>query len=202
MDAAALARRLQPNQAHEPVACRIEREDEGPEDGEEQVEGTGHPEGRGVGPLQGDALGRQLADDDVQRGGDEEGQRKSHAIGRDGRVGLVRQHMSKEGLEQVCEGRLADEAKGERGHGDAQLGHGDVGIEVAQRAPHLTCPHAPLVHQLLNARAPHADEGELGGDEEAVEEHQRQHGDQAQSHGPLIWVTYAGGRSGQGSRPR
>jgi hypothetical protein len=66
------------------------------------------------------------------------------------------------------ERRFADEAQGERGHGDAELRGGDVGIEMRHRRLHEARPGAPLVHQLVDAGLAHTDQREFGGDEKPL----------------------------------
>ncbi len=83
-------------------------------------------------------------------------------------------------LEQFCQGRLANPAKRQTGHGDAELRRRDVAVRIVQRAPDGSCAAMPFGDQLVDARLAHRDQRELGGDEEPVGEDERQHGDQAE----------------------
>ena len=67
---------------------------------------------------------------------------------------------------------------------DAQAGRGDSDLRHREILAHmiddknrvLGCLHA-LTGQLLQASPAHADDGELGGDENAVDEYQRESGE-------------------------
>jgi len=72
------------------------------------------------------------------------------------------------------EGRLADPAQRQAGQGDAELGGGEIGVEVAEHVPRQAGPPVALRDVGLDLRRPHLDQGELGGDEEAVQSHQQE----------------------------
>jgi hypothetical protein len=71
-------------------------------------------------------------------------------------------------LEHVREDRLADPAQRERGHRDAELRGRDVGVQLVEQGDEKARAPVPRLDHHLDAGAPHADEGELDGDEEAV----------------------------------
>jgi hypothetical protein len=75
-------------------------------------------------------------------------------------------------LQDPGDGRLAHPAQRQRGQGDAQLAHREIGVEAAEDAVEQAGPGAALVDQLLHAGGPQLDDGELGGDEEGVGQHQ------------------------------
>jgi hypothetical protein len=79
---------------------------------------------------------------------------------------------------EVLDRRLGEEADAEAGHGDAELGRGDVEVEVLEDLLGQPGPRAALVGELVDAGATDADEGELGRDEEAVDEHQHEEPDE------------------------
>ena len=83
-------------------------------------------------------------------------------------------------LDQVREGRLADPAQRQRGHRDPKLAGRDVGVEVADHLLRRLGGAVPLSGELFEARAADGDDRELGGHEEAVRQHQHDHGHQAE----------------------
>ena len=70
------------------------------------------------------------------------------------------------------EGRLADPAQGEGGDGDAELGRGEIGIEMLDGALQRFGIGASGRDQLDDAAAADRDERKFGGDEKAVSENQ------------------------------
>ena len=82
---------------------------------------------------------------------------------------------------QLGQRRLADPPEADAGHRDAELGRGDVAVGIVDRAPHRARAAVAFGDQLIDARLADRDDRELGGDEEAVGEHERQHGSEAAS---------------------
>ncbi len=82
-------------------------------------------------------------------------------------------------LDQMGEDGLADEAERDAGHRDAELGGGDVVVQVAERLADPARRTAALGGELLDAGAPGRDEGELGGDEDRIEQQQRRDEEEA-----------------------
>ncbi|MNY42248.1 hypothetical protein D3C86_1771180 [compost metagenome] len=72
------------------------------------------------------------------------------------------------------EGRLADPAQAQRGQGDAQLAGRQVGVQLVVHGAQDVPAPAVLGGQGLDLGGAQPDDGELGGDEEAVEQHQQQ----------------------------
>src|SRR5262249_40551331 len=77
--------------------------------------------------------------------------------------------------------RLADPAEGDAGERDAELRGGDGPVQVGDRTLDGRGRADALADHLLDPGLAHGDEGELGGDEEAVERYQG--GDREESEG-------------------
>jgi hypothetical protein len=144
------------------------QEADGPvEEAVEDLHGQGDGQGGLFGHFQGDGLGGQFAHDDVQEGDQAEG----HGEG-DG-VQHGRGHVPfEQRVQQVGHGGLADPAQAQGGQGDAQLGGGDVGVQVVDEAQQAHGLAAAFGGQGGDARAPDAHEGELRGHEKAVGQNQ------------------------------
>ena len=131
-----------------------------------------------------------LAGGDVQRGhedvGDRDRQRGGHAVG----------EAAEDRLDEVGDRRLAQEADAQRGQGDAELARGQVLADVVELAQDAARAGVALGGQLLELRAPRADEGELPGHEEPVGENQDDDRDQQQrGHRTAGWKPLLRGRS-------
>ena len=141
VDGAVLERRLQAERADDQVAQPAQRPDRRVEDAHEEVHRRDEPEGGPLGALEGDVLRDQLTEDDVQGGGDGEGEHQrddGHRVRReDGALARQERESVEERLEQTGDRRLGDVAEAERGHGDAELGGGDDGLDARQRPLHL-----------------------------------------------------------------
>jgi hypothetical protein len=107
----------------------------------------------------------QLAEDDVEEGDDREG---------DGERDGVQRHLGDAPLERLLQKardhRLADPPQGERRHRDAELRSRDVGVEVVEEAEEPPRGAVAVRGQRLDARAADADQCELRGHEEPVEQ--------------------------------
>ena len=79
-------------------------------------------------------------------------------------------------FEQVCERGLADPAKRERGERDAELAGRQIGIQTAMHADQDAPTPAVAGGHRRGLRATQLDQRELGRDEEAVEQYQKQRG--------------------------
>ena len=75
--------------------------------------------------------------------------------------------------EGVGDGGLADPAESERAERDAELDGGEEVVQVLLEALDGAGAGDAERDELLKAGVAHADEGELGGDEEAVSEDER-----------------------------
>ena len=105
---------------------------------------------------------------DVEEGDDGEGDGERDGVER--RLGDA---PGERRFEQVCDDGLADPAQRERGHRDAELRGGDVGVEVVEQTEQAARAAVAGGGERLDARASDADEGELRGDEEAVGDDQK-----------------------------
>ncbi len=163
--------------AQQPVAEGVEPAQHRTGERGEAVERRHEQQRRALRGGDGDVLGDHLAEHHVQedheRQGDREGDRVQQRLRHPG--GL--QHV----LEQVRDGGLGDRAETERAQRDAELRACQHQRQVAQRVQHdLGAPAA--VGQRLDLAAPHADDGELGPDEEGVAG-QEQHGGEQRGDG-------------------
>src|SRR6185369_8924816 len=140
---------------------------------EELVEDTHRPgdcQGNPFSPLKGQRFGRQLSKYDMQKrnGGKRKGKGNSvpQCIG----------NQSPEGLfQQIRKGRLAYPAQGERGHGDAELRCGDIGIQVVYQFKKQLGTTVAILRKHLDTRTAHRHQCKLGGDEETVSQYEQQH---------------------------
>jgi hypothetical protein len=121
--------------------------------------------------LQCEALGGKFAQNDVQGGDDREGTDNRDGVG--ARHRPIAGQAGEQRFEQLRQRGLADPAERERRDGDAELRRRQVGVEMIERALQGGGVHAAPRDQLGDAAATNGDEGELGGDEEAVGEHQQ-----------------------------
>ena len=119
-----------------------------------------------------DRLGREFAEDDVQRGDDDEGDTHSQRMDRDdgGHVGKAGEQR----FDQAGDRRLTDPAEREAGHGDPDLGGGNVAIGIRDGLAHTGRAPVSLGDQLIDPGLSDGDEGELRGDEEPVGDDQRE----------------------------
>jgi hypothetical protein len=81
-------------------------------------------------------------------------------------------------LDEGGDGRLADDGERERGQRDAELRGRKIRVEVVEQAEQAAGAAVARGGQRLDARAAHADEGELGRDEISVDEYDDQNQDQ------------------------
>ena len=134
----------------------------------------GQPQGGAVGALQGQRLGDQLAEDDVQEGDEQEGQDGGDGV-RGGAVPAGRQ--AEQRLEQLAR---AGSATKPRPMLARVMPSCVAAMERSRWRRRLDASGAldPLGDHLLDARPPHRDQGELGGHEQAVEDHQGRDGEQ------------------------
>ena len=80
----------------------------------------------------------------------------------------------KQWFEQVSKRRFADPAEAEGGQGDTQLTGREVGVELVVYGTQDMPAPAIFFRQGVNLGGAQFDDGELGGNEEAVEQHQKQ----------------------------
>ena len=129
---------------------------------------------RGLGRvLERQRLGHELREDDLRHGQDEQHHRRGRRLRRDA---LQPAPLDEEGLHPHRNRALRERAEHEAGERDADLAGGDVAIEIRRRLDQRQQPRrerVPVVGQLLDAAAPHADRGELRADVDGVDEDQR-----------------------------
>ncbi len=157
--------------AQDGVGAGVEQVDRRVHQPVEQVKRHRRPQRQQLGLADRPGFRRQFAHHDVQVGNDEEGGEESDAVDQRRRVDAGH---GQQRFEQVRECRLADPAKPQRGQGDAQLAGGQVGIQLfMHRAQDLAAP-AMLAGDSLDLGRAQLDHGELGRDEESVEQYQQQ----------------------------
>src|SRR5918998_364412 len=121
------------------VRRSVDQPDKRPEEEHEQLERAAYPERGPLRPLDREVLGRLLPEDQVRVGYDREPERhRDDAY--DPLAGYP--EVPEERGDQVRDRRLADPAKTEGGHGDADLADGEVAVEIPQRVVHHPCPRA------------------------------------------------------------
>ena len=81
--------------------------------------------------------------------------------------------------EEAGDDGFADPAEGEAAEGDSELDGGEEVVEVLLEAADGACSEDVLSDELLDAGFADADQGKLGGDEEAVGEDEQGHRDGA-----------------------
>ena len=140
-----------------------------------------HPQGHRLRLADGEGLGHLLADDDVQRGEDEEADDEADRV-QQLRIDAGRhQHR----LEQRGDRRLAQPAEAQRRHGDAELAGGQIGLELLQNAHRQLGPGATCIGHRHDARPADLDQRELGGDEKSIGG-QEQHDADGRKHDAMV----------------
>ncbi|OMP13004.1 hypothetical protein COLO4_02447 [Corchorus olitorius] len=157
--------------AQDAVGAGVEQPDGRVHQPVEEVQRHRRPQREQVGLADRPGLGRQLADHDVQVGDDEEGREEGDAVDH---LGAADADGAEQGFEQFGEGRLADPAQAQGGQGDAELAGGEVGVELVVHLLEDAPAPAVLLGDGLHAGGAQLDHGELGGDEEAVEQHEEE----------------------------
>lgn len=165
---------LDAEETEEGEGAFVEEPDEGVGEGVEPLEGIGDPQGGGEGVADAEGFGGLFAGDDVEEGDDSkadgEGDGMLEARGGDGEPVI-------DGLEEGFEDGFADPAEGEAGEGDAELGGAEIGVEVGDDVAKEFGPAIAAGNEGLKLGVADFDEGEFGGDEEAVHQHQGDDGD-------------------------
>jgi hypothetical protein len=163
---------LEPDRAQHEVAQAVEHHDGGFQHEREQHQRAHAPQRRAFGALQRQALGCELAEHDVERGDGGERDRDGDRVraGRRERTRPSRQQR----LDQVRQRRLAQPAQRQRRQRDPELGRGQVGVEVLERAFQRGGVRAAGGDELRHAALSHRHQRELRRDEEAVRRYQRE----------------------------
>ena len=186
VDGAFGSRRLQPEHAQRDLARALQEPDQRLEDDEEQPHRRRDEERRLLRVAERDALGDELADDDVEERQDEE--REDH--GHDGR-----HHR----IEELGQRVLAQGSDRQRGDRDPELHRGDEPWRLVGEAEDGAGPAVALVGELVHPRPAYGHERVLGRDEEAVQQHERRDADDLEEEGhaaaPVAGARVLGGRS-------
>ena len=161
----------------------------------EPVERAGDAAGGALGVGDRQHLRHLLADADVDRGDEGEGDR--HREADRGAVG----EAAEDRLEQHRQRGLAEEADADRGHRDPDLAGGERLVDLVELLDHLLGAAFAFLGQLLDLAAAAAHEGELGRDEEAVDRDQQQQEDEQQG-GHRLFGPVLRGRSSSAIRRR
>ena len=163
--------------AQEEVGGEVEEADDRPEDGVEQSQGRAEQEGDLNGLADGERLRGQFAKHDVEER--DERERNDEGDGRDDRRRGDAGQMECR-LDHVGEEGLAEPTQSEAGQGDAQLGGRDVGLEMGGDVFGELGAGVTLLDQGVELAGPDLDDGQLRGDEEPVEQDQREDGQKAE----------------------
>ena len=121
--------------------------------------------------LERDRLGGQFAEDDVQRRDDGKANRDGHGVRAGGREATWQK--SERRLDDRGESGFANPAEPQAGHGDAKLRRRNVAVCIDDRPSEGHRQSIAFGNELVDARLADSDDGELGGHEKAVREHQR-----------------------------
>jgi hypothetical protein len=130
-------------------------------------EGERHPERHRLGPPDREILGHEFAKDDLDERDDREGQ----AVGKGGDRRLADDaDMGQWRLDPSRDERFAHPAQAQAGQGDAELGGGEITVEVFRDPQGKPEPPIllPLLPHGLKLGFPDLDEGEFGRDEKRV----------------------------------
>jgi hypothetical protein len=170
MSASSGCSRLDAERAHDGVAGAVQHADERGEGPAEQLERPGRDQRGRLGLLDRDRLRGQLAEHHVQHRDDDEGDDDR----RQRRRRRAKPDRLEDRLQELRERRLAEPAQAQAGERDAELAGGEVPVDVLDLPAREHGVAAPLLGELLEPRRPRAGQGELGGDEEAVQQHQEE----------------------------
>ena len=162
----------------QPVGGAVEDPDGGFEEGVEKVEGGADGEGGAEGFANGEGLGHQFAEDDVEEGDDAVGEDVGEG-GDDGFIGEA--DFEEDWLDEAVDEGFAKAAQGDTGEGDAELGGGEVAVEVLDLIAGADGAGFAFCDSGLELGTADFDDGEFSGDEEGVEEDEKENGEGAPS---------------------
>ena len=118
-----------PSSAEDRARGGVEQPVEREEDEIDDVERIGDPQRHRLGLADGKRLRHLLAEHDVERGEDQEADEEGGEVERRRRACRA---ASRSGSRSAGDRRLADPAEAERGHGDAELAAGEIGLDVPE----------------------------------------------------------------------
>src|ERR1700691_1903568 len=149
-------------------------------EGEERFHGSSHSQGDLLGALQGESLGDEFAEQDVEIGDEAEGDDDGDAVGVDGRVRNLMHKAQR--TYQLGDHGFADPAQSQADDGDAELDAVDDFVEVLMQALDDTGAGAAGFNELLDAGVANTDQGELRGGEKRIRCHQEKDQEHAEQH--------------------
>jgi hypothetical protein len=165
-------------QAAEPqhkITEAVECGDRRPEQEQEEPEGPHDPQSRAFAALKREALRRKLAENDMEGGDDDEGDRDGDRMRAGG--GERFREAAQQRLDQVRQGGLSDPAERQRRDRDAKLGRCKVGVEIVDGALKGGGVGPACADKLCYTAATDSNEGKFSRDEEAVRENERKYGE-------------------------
>ena len=164
--------RLDVDQSQQGGGGAVEQPDDRPEDQVEPAQGQRDPQGRPSPDFwMAMDLGASSPMHDVQ---ERDHARRRRSPRPRGWWSRRRSPASREVAPPGGQGRLAHPAQSQAGHGDAELGGREVGVEVLDDVLGHVGAASAFGGQLRDARAAHLDDGELGRHEERVEQHEHE----------------------------
>ena len=173
-----LAGALDAEEAQDAVGGAVEDPDRQRHHPGERHQRCRDPAAHFFGVEEGERLGHQLAQDDVQDGDDGERDRDGQRRGSRSWPWWAGASWNA-ALDDVGQGRFAHPAQAQGGQGDPELGGRDVPVERLNRAAGKPSFAVAGPAHLVQPRAARAHQGELRRDEERVGEHEEQDGEQS-----------------------
>ena len=146
--------------------------------GHEEIHGSGDGQGHALGPLQGHGLRHDFAQDNVEVGDEDEGQRDGDGVSQDGGVIAATYRQ----LDQGGQGGLANPAQSEAGQGDTELDGAEQLVHALVQLADGAGADAAGLDELLDAGVADADQGKFRRHEEGIGRHQQQDGKHPQEH--------------------
>lgn len=131
-----------------------------------------------LGTLYGDHFWYLRCQDDVQCGDEEQGDDRGDDMGAND--GVVSQEILERRFDKMGDGRFGEPAKSQAGGRDTNLAGGDKAMRRVERPPYGAGGPVAGAGQLIDLRALNAKQGELSGDEDAVDQDKRQNRHQFQ----------------------
>ena len=134
-----------------------------------QTHGPGQQQNHGLGLLNGNGFGGQLAENHMQQGDDT----KAHGHG-NGRYhgGVAEADELQRRAQHLGHRRFTQPAQAEAGQGNAQLANRQIGVQMGNAEQRALGPFVAARGQQFQLRFTHFDKGELGRHEKTVQTHQ------------------------------
>ena len=167
----------QAEESQHKVAETIEGDDCRPEEEQKQPDRSNDPKRRSLAVLQRQALRRQLAENDMQGGDDDEGDRDRERV-RTGDGEPFRQAAQRR-FDQVSKRWFSDPAERQRADRDAKLGRCKIGVEVVNGALERGSIGPAGVDKFRDPAATDRNKRELSRNEEAVRDDKNEYSEDA-----------------------